>query len=314
MSEKYSKPANQAGTSNRNPVRAPFSYYGAKQRLARRIVDTLPPHNAWVEMFCGSAALTLAKNPAPIEVINDKDDQIVNLFTQIRDNSDALCRAVALTPCARAEFQSARASTQNQDPIERARLFLVASMMTVNSAIGGSSGFSFSQSFAREEREARVNRWYNLPSRIEAVVERLRSVRIENRDALELLGMFADRPATLVYLDPPYFVKRDQCYIIDANNREFHEDLLDACVRMKCMMLISGYRNELYDSILTPARGWKKEVFRTHTRDTTGKDFERTEVLWMNNRYVKARESGKVPIRLTAKEKAEKKVNPSRRR
>src|SRR5947209_198902 len=92
---------------NIRPVKPPFGYYGAKQRLASRIVAMLPPHNAWVEAFCGSAAITFAKKPAPIEVINDKHGEIVNLFDQIRHNDEELCRAVALTPYAREEFLGA---------------------------------------------------------------------------------------------------------------------------------------------------------------------------------------------------------------
>ena len=60
--------------------KAPFGYFGAKLRIASQIVHSLPPHNAWVEAFCGSAALTVAKSPAPIEVINDLDGDIVNFF------------------------------------------------------------------------------------------------------------------------------------------------------------------------------------------------------------------------------------------
>jgi hypothetical protein len=53
-------------------------------RLATRIAAMLPPHAAWVEAFCGSAAVTLSKPPTKIEVIDDLDDQIVNLFKQLR--------------------------------------------------------------------------------------------------------------------------------------------------------------------------------------------------------------------------------------
>src|SRR5712692_10514179 len=59
-------------------VKPPFGYYGAKQRIASQIVTSLPPHNAWVEAFCGSAAITLAKNPSPIEIINDLDGEVIN--------------------------------------------------------------------------------------------------------------------------------------------------------------------------------------------------------------------------------------------
>ena len=296
-------------------VRAPFGYYGAKLRLVSRIMAGLPPHNAWVEAFCGSAALTLAKRPAPIEVINDLDDEVVNVFEQLRNNSDALCKAVALTPYARAEFQRACASKHSADPLERARRFLVATMMTVNATYGsGRAGFSFSQSYARQGREARLSRWYNLPDRLAAVVQRLKNIRIENRDARQLLQMFSNRPATLVYLDPPYFVKREHRYVIDAADAAFHKELLEICCKARCMILISGYDNEIYNETLVEDRGWTRETIATHTRDTSGKAYARTEVLWKNRRLVKAADSRRIPIRLTAKERADNKINPPRKR
>ena len=304
-------------THNENSMRAksPFGYYGAKLRIARKIVQDLPPHNAWVEGFCGSAAVTLAKPPAAIEVINDADGEIVNFFEQLRRNSEALCRSIALTPYAREEFELARNDETTGDALERARRFLVRSMMTVNGAVAGScSGFSFSQSYARGGREARVNRWYNLPERLEKTVERLRGVRIENRDARELVAMFADRPATLMYLDPPYFTKREHGYAIDARDLEFHVELLEQCKKARCMLLISAYETEAYEKLLRPEDGWEKRLIETQTRNTTGSDFARTEVLWMNARFLTAQRTGKVPVRLSKLERRDKKLNPRRRR
>lgn len=296
-------------------TRAPFGYYGAKLRIVAQIVNSLPPHNAWVEVFCGSAALTLAKKPALIEVINDLNGEIVNVFQQLRDNSEALCKAIALTPYARAEFFLARDSNLAKTPLERARRFLVDTMMTVNGTYRSTSaGFSFSQSYTREGKEARVNRWYNLPERLTQVVERLRNVRIENRDARELLEMFSDRPATLAYLDPPYFVRRSHKYVIDAEGESFHKELLEICLRARCMILLSGYDNPLYDTLLVKEGGWTKTTIHTKTRDTTGKDYNRTEVLWKNPRFISALRIGRIPIRLSAKEKSQKKVNPARKR
>src|SRR5947209_994764 len=105
-------------------VKPPFAYYGAKQRIASKILASLPPHNAWVEAFCDSAAITFAKHPSPIEIINDLDGEVINLFQQLRSNSEALCRAIALTPYAREEFRSVRHGEKSKDPLERARQFL----------------------------------------------------------------------------------------------------------------------------------------------------------------------------------------------
>ena len=315
MYDEYITPTHSDTSLKAKPVKAPFGYYGAKLRIAKTIINLLPPHNAWVEGFCGSAALTLAKSPVPIEVINDVDGQIVNVFEQLRNNSDELCRAIALTPYAREEFHLARQSQENLDSLERARRFLVASMMAINGAGGPiGSGFSHSQSYAREAREARVNRWYNLPARLERVVERLRGVRVENRDACDFIEMFADRPATLIYLDPPYFVKGRYEYVIDANNVEFHTRLLDICRKARCMLLISGLENDLYKKMLRPRDGWTKHKIATNTKNTKGKDIARTEVLWMNAPFVKARKTKKVPILLRKKEKRQNKINPPRKR
>lgn len=294
----------------------PFGYYGAKQRIATKIIASFPPHNAWVEAFAGSAAITLAKPPAPIEVINDLDGDIVNVFTQLRENSEALCRAIAFTPYARQEYFKARHEPKSQDPLERARQFIVGTMMTVNStAVSGlSCGFSYSQSYARAGIEARVSRWYNLPERLLQVIERLRKVRVESRDARELVRMFLDRPATLMYLDPPYFVERAYGYAIDAKDEPFHRELLKLCCKSSAMLIISGYKNDLYDSVLTPERGWRRSTIRTLTRDTKGKDHVRTEVLWKNLQFLKAKSEGRVQLRLTKKEIKENKINPPRKR
>lgn len=315
MQVRGSKQDSKHTTSNGNlRFKAPFGYYGSKLRLVSRIVDGLPPHNAWVEAFCGSAAVTFAKPPAPIEIINDLNDEIVNLFQQLRNNSDALCRSVSLTPYSKTEFRDSRKSMEVSDPVERARRFLVATMMTVNGTYNGNAGgFSVSQSYSRNGKEARVSRWYNLPERLEAVVERLKHVRIENRDARELVKKFSDRPATLMYLDPPYNVSRSFKYVIDPSDEGFHEELLEACCESNCMILISGYDNPLYKSVLKRKYGWTKEKISATTRATDGKDLSRVEVLWKNDAFIAAKRANRIPINLSASERKGKKLNPPRK-
>ncbi len=297
----------------REGTKPPFGYYGAKQRMAAQILETLPPHNAWVEAFCGSAAITLAKSAAPIEVINDVDGNIVNLFRVLRRNPKALARAIELTPYARDEFVTAGRKRAKLSQLERARRFLARTMMTINGD-AHDAGFSFSSSYSRDRKEARVNRWHNLPDRLIEIAERLRDVRVESLDARRLLGLFLDRPATLVYLDPPYFVKRGHRYVIDANDEDFHRELLTLCNHAKCMILLSGYDTPLYREMLRADNGWKRVSIKTHTRDTTGKDYVRHEMLWQNKHFVKAAKSGRIHIRLTKAEIRDGKINPPRGR
>jgi len=288
-----------------------FGYFGSKHKLRSPILKYIPPHNAWVEAFCGSAAVTFAKSPAQIEIINDIDGEVVNFFRQLRTNGHELCREIALTPYAREELISARLEKKKLPALERARRFLVSAMMSINGIFGEQrGGFSYSNSYVRNGKEARVSRWYNLPARLEAIVERLRKVRIENKDAVDLIKTFLKRPATLIYLDPPYFAERTQGYEFDQNNEEFHKNLLKLVCKAKCMVMISGYESKLYESMLTKERGWEQVKIATHTQGSNGKRMTRTEILWMNKSCIEARESKSVPIVLSKKQKKMGKVNP----
>jgi len=295
-------------------INPPFGYFGSKNKIALQLCSDLPPHNCWVEAFCGSAALTLRKNPAPIEVINDFDNEIVNLFNQLRNNHEALCEAISMTPYAEQELIDARIPKEELSELERARRFLVQSMMAINGLFGAArGGFSYSDSYSRNGHDARVNRWNNLPERLKRVVARLKKVRVENKDALKILQKYLKRPATLVYLDPPYLGKRTSGYNIDANDKEFHKKLLRLSNRAKCMIFISGYENDFYNSILNEKKGWKKKTIETITKDSKGNSHDRTEVVWMNKHYVNALKTQEVPIKLTEKERTQGKLNPIRK-
>ncbi|NAS13699.1 DNA adenine methylase [Poritiphilus flavus] len=294
-------------------IRPPFGYFGSKNKLAIELCKDLPPHNCWVDAFCGSAAVTLAKPPAPIEIINDIDGEIVNLFRQLRNNSKRLKKQVELTPYAEVELILARESNEKLNDLEKARQFLVKAMMAINGSFGSSKGgFSYSDSYVRNEREARVNRWNNLPERLDKVVERLKNIRIEQKDAKKLMERFVNRPATLIYLDPPYLADRINGYQNEANDPNFHLDLLNVACRSKSMIFLSGYSNELYAELLTEKKGWTMKEFEVTTQGANGQSKKRTEVLWMNEHFTKSMNKTKAPIILSDKEIENNKLNPER--
>ncbi len=294
-------------------INTPFGYFGSKNKIALQLCNELPPHNCWVEAFCGSAALTLRKSPAPIEVINDVDDEIINFFEQLRNNSDALYKVLKLTPYAENELLISRIKKSRLSKLERARRFLIQSMFAVNGVFGeDKGGFSYSDSYSRNKHEARVNRWNNLPERLKMVANRLKDVRIENKDARKIVQRYSNRPATLLYLDPPYLVERTNGYNKDANDIVFHKELLELSNEASCMIFISGYENDLYNKFLIEKRGWHTYTIETITKDTNGTSYDRKEVVWSNKHFQKALKLQKVPIILTEKETKQGKLNPER--
>ena len=299
--------------AKRYAARAAFGYFGSKQRLAKTILGHLPPHHCWVELFGGALAVTMAKPPAMIEVVNDLDEHVVNTFRQIRDHGSQLIELVELTPYARSELVASREIVAGDSDLERARKFLVHAMMSVNGVMAGKrGGFSISDTYSRGGREARVNRWSNYPKRLLAVMDRLKSVRIENKDGIELLREFSNKPATLVYIDPPYLADRGAGYKIEAPDEAFHKKLLQQALVCDCMVVMSGYMSPTYSRLLEDHGGWRRFELDSATQNTNGDRFGRDEILWMNNPAEQAWAHNRVPVDLTEKETRDGRVNPPR--
>jgi DNA adenine methylase len=261
------------------PSRPVLRWHGGKFRIAPWIVANLPPHRVYVEPFGGAASVLMQKPRAYAEVYNDLDGEVVNLFRVFRERSDELRRAIQLTPFAREEYLAAY--QQSDCPLERARRLIVRSFMGFGSnAHQRKSGF---RANSNRSGTTPARDWLNYPNAMAEMAERLQGVVIESRDAAEV--MFAhDGPQTLHYVDPPYLPEtrdagRDYAHELTG---EQHEQLLEALLRLRGVVVLSGYASDLYDDVLA---GWHR-IQRKALADGAR---ERTEVLWINPAGVESR-------------------------
>src|SRR6202012_5686230 len=70
----------------------PISYIGGKHRLAKRIIEIFPKHRTYVEAFAGGAQVLFHKEPSAVEVLNDLDGELVNLFRVCQSHHEELVR------------------------------------------------------------------------------------------------------------------------------------------------------------------------------------------------------------------------------
>ena len=120
-------------------MRSPIMWFGGKGKMTAKLLPLLTPHRIYVEVFGGGASLLFAKDPAPVEVYNDLNEGLVNLFRVLRDRGqfDEFQRLVALTPYARAEYDYCREHWQAQtDPVQRAYQFYVVARMSFGGHFG----------------------------------------------------------------------------------------------------------------------------------------------------------------------------------
>lgn len=271
-----------------NAVSRPvLRWFGGKWRLAPWVLSHFPAHRTYVEPFGGAASVLLRKERAYAEVYNDLDREVVGLFRVLQDEvtTARLLRLLEMTPFARDEFQ--RAYEPTEDPVERARRLVIRAFMGFGSNAHASSakghrstGFraSSSRSGTTPARD-----WAGYPEALLAIVDRMRGVVIENRDALVVMAHH-DRADTLHYVDPPYvhatrarsnrYDVKWRMYAVEMSDDE-HRSLLSFLDNLQGRVVLSGYPHPIYDNAL---RDWR----RVECRALADGARERTEVLWIN--------------------------------
>ena len=65
-----------------------FSRFGGKKRKAKEIISYFPEHKIYVEPFLGSGAIFITKPKSEINILNDLDPSIYNVFSNISQYGD----------------------------------------------------------------------------------------------------------------------------------------------------------------------------------------------------------------------------------
>ena len=79
-------------------------WIGGKRRLVDLLLSRFPSHSCYVEVFAGGAAVFFARHPADVEVLNDVNGDLVNLYRCVKHHLAELCTQFRWMLVARDEF------------------------------------------------------------------------------------------------------------------------------------------------------------------------------------------------------------------
>lgn len=235
-------------------------YHGGKWKLAPWIISHFPQHTVYVELYGGAASVLMRKPRSYSEVYNDTWGTVVNVFRVLRNPKQAkeLERVLRLTPYAREEFDKTlnvlREDSIHIDQVELARCTILRSFAGFGSAAVNHEHDTGFRSNTTRPWTTPAHDWAHYPDRIAGFIERLSGVVIENRPALEVIKRY-DTPRTLFYADPPYLhetrnMRNANAAYANEMTTADHAELLVALRNARGMVVISGYKNDLYDSVL----------------------------------------------------------------
>lgn len=218
--------------------------YDTEDLSSVRVYDMPADIGRYIEVFGGAGWVLFGREPSSkvMEVFNDYDAELVNIYRCIKYHPDALQHELDMLPDAREVFFDCLAQEQVRGltDIQRA----ARSLYLIKASFGTDR-----RTFATAPKGV-----CNISASFPAVQERLRRVIIENLDFEHLIKTY-DRENALFYCDPPY-VETEKYYRARFQESD-HKRLADALHNIKGRFLLS-YNDcpqvrELYaDCIIEP--------------------------------------------------------------
>lgn len=241
-------------------IKPPISRLGGKSRLKETIISILPEHKCYVEVFCGAGWVYFSKVPSEVEVVNDKDEELINLFKVLKYHEKELERLLNYEISARDSFERYKQDKRfkdNMTDIQRAVRFL----------------YVISQSFA-----SRGNTYGYAPSKIPSqkifqesfkeIHDRLKNTYVENLD-FEIVIEKYDREYTVFFCDPPYidmtgyeveFKKDDHIRLAETLQRVKGKFLLTINDHPLSRQLYHNYRIKEVETMYSVSKTANKKV------------------------------------------------------
>lgn len=209
-----------------NPI---IPWMGGKRRLADRLIPLFPPHECYVEVFAGGAALFFMRpQPAPVEVLNDINGDLVSLYRVVQNHLEEFVRQFKWALTSRQLFEWHKvARPETLTDIQRAARFFYLQ----HNAFGGKvSGQTFGTATTAPGFSV-----MRIEENLTAAWQRLAGTYVENLGWLECAERY-DRGHTFHYMDPPYW--KTEGYGVGFPFEEY-ERMADFMRRCKGKVMVS---------------------------------------------------------------------------
>lgn len=172
-------------------------WLGGKRRLADRLLPLFPPHRCYCEVFAGGAALYFLKPPSEVEVINDINGDVVNLYRVVQNHLEEFVRQFKWALSSRELFRWLQDTPpETLTDVQRAARFYYLQHNCFGGKVSG-------QTWGTATTAPPVN-LLRIEEQLSAAHLRLASTYIERRPWQQVIKAY-DRPHTLFYMDPPYW-------------------------------------------------------------------------------------------------------------
>jgi len=230
------------------PFRSPLRYPGGKRRLVNFMKTIIQDNDLvggeYVEPYAGGASVGLAlliDQFVSHIYINDLDRAVYAFWYSVLHKTDELCELIDATPVSIDEWYRQR-DLQRLNQIKLLNLgFSTFFLNRVNrSGIISGGVIGGKNQTGTWKLDCRFNK-ADLVERIRKIAEYKKHISLYNKDAAEFIitELPAIKADSLVYLDPPYYIKGKQMLYVNFYEPEDHKSIASLVPKLKQNWVIS---------------------------------------------------------------------------
>ncbi|MBC5625633.1 DNA adenine methylase [Clostridium sp. NSJ-49] len=175
-------------------LKPPICRVGGKSKLRNTIIEMIPKHTCYVELFFGAGWVYFGKEESRVEVINDIDRELVNLFKTIKYHSPEIERLLKYEFSGRDIFEEYKnCSIEYLTEIHRAIRFLYL----ITQSFAG-KGKVYGYAITKKPSQ------HIFKEVLGEIRERLKNTYVENLSFEKIIDKY-DKEHSFFFCDPPYF-------------------------------------------------------------------------------------------------------------
>lgn len=204
------------------PMNSPFRYAGGKFYARKLIAEHLIDTDVYCEPFAGGASVFFYKEKSKVNILNDLDDDIILVYTMIRDRPKDMIELLATF---REPSKEAHNYYKNEykpsNELEQAVRWYYLNRISYSGIMKFENMyFGYGEKYSMTPK--------NWPRNIERTSAKLQGVELRCQSAIDTINSLPDN--SLVFVDPPYFNADQDKFYTKYFSRQDHLDLVE-CIR-----------------------------------------------------------------------------------
>lgn len=205
-------------------INSPFRYAGGKFYARRLILEQIPVHKNYIEIFAGGGSIFFAKPKVEFNWLNDIDKDLVNTYKMIQQCPHEMAEVLSNEVATKERHAYYKNDYKPRTSFEKAIRWFYLNRTSYSGIMKKENCYwGYGEAYSMGPKNWGLN--------ILRVSKKLSEINITSRDFEAILDEIQENKNTFLFIDPPYYKADQSKFYTHAFTLEDHQRLHNALKR-----------------------------------------------------------------------------------